>query len=43
MTRGFWVVIACLGFLASMATVQWSGLMGFLVVGVLATRLPAVE
>lgn len=43
MTRGFWVVIAGLGFLASIATVQWSGILGFVVVGMLAMHLPAAE
>lgn len=43
MTRGFWIVIAGLGFLASIALVQWSGILGFMVVGTLATRLPAAE
>ncbi len=43
MTRGFWCFVGGIGLVASIAFGQWAGLVGWAVVGLLATQLPAAE
>lgn len=43
MTRGFWCFVGGIGLITSIAFGQWAGIVGWILVGGLATRLPAAE